>query len=457
MKIKKPKYFVSARNIKAQVFSVALFILWLLFIPFSGNISAQDSLSYRNCIEIGLERNYSLKMIRNTEQIARNNYKFGIMGMMPTLDATGVFSNSVVDSRQKFSTSDSVRIKDNAKSNTINTNIALNWTIFDGFGMFVKYRQLHEVLDMGELTTRLAIEDLMANIGSEYYKYLQQLKRLKTLQYVMDLSKERLRITEEKYRIGYQSKLDFQQAKVEYHTDSSLYLQQVQNLEVSRIQLNRVLALNPDTVMTIDENITIEYDIRYDELLEQVLNNNTSLQIAQQKQILSELDLKLINARLYPVIKLSGGYNFTKSEAQAGIFERNRQTGWNYGATVSYPILDGLEVHRQRKNAKLEIENSRLNLENFEQEVLSDLNEIYLAYQNSIKLVELEKQNLIVAHDNFDIAMERFMLGNLSGIEMREIERMFLDAEDRLLNAQYQAKLAEISLKQISGRMQEYL
>jgi outer membrane protein TolC len=417
---------------------------------------ARDSLSFSNCLEIGLERNYSLKMVRNTEQMARNDYKFGIMDMLPTIDARGTSSNSVIDSRQKMFSGD-IRERDNAKTNSLNASVALNWTIFDGFGMFVQYRQLNELLEMGELTTRLTVEGLMAEIGTEYYNYLQQLKRLKTLQYVMGLSKERLRITEEKYRIGYQSKLDFQQAKVEYHTDSSLYLQQVQNLEASRIRLNRILAINPDTTLHIEDTIVIEYGMLYEDMLQQTLNHNTSLQIARQKQTLSELDLKLINSTNYPIISLNGGYGFTKSEAQAGILLENRQAGWNYGATVSYPILNGLELHRQRKNAKLEIENSRLDLENIEQDVIASLSEIYLACQNTIKLVELEKQNLSVAHDNFDIAMERFMLGNLSGIEMREIERMYLDAEDRLLIAQYQAKLAEISLKQISGRIQEYL
>jgi len=418
--------------------------------------AAQDSLSFSNCIEIGLERNYSLKMVRNTEQIARNDFKFGIMGMMPTINATGTSSNAVIDSRQKMFSGE-IRERDDAKTNSLNANIALNWTVFDGFGMFVQYRQLNDLLEMGELTTRLTVEVLMANIGTEYYNYLQQLKRLKTLQYVMELSKERLRITEEKYRIGYQSKLDFQQAKVEYHTDSSLCLQQVQNLEASRIQLNRILAVNPDTTLIIDDTIVIEYGIIYDDVLQQTLNQNTQLKIALHKQALSELDLKLINAKIYPVIRLNGGYNFTQSEAQTGILLENRQAGWNYGATLSYPILDGLELHRQRKNAQLEIENSRLDLENLEQDVMASLSEIFLSYQNGIKLVELEKQNLSVAHDNFDIAMERFRLGNLSGIEMREIERMYLDAEDRLLSAQYQAKLAEISLKQISGRMEEYL
>jgi adhesin transport system outer membrane protein len=420
------------------------------------SMAAQDSLSFSNCIEIGLERNYSLQIVRNTEKIARNDYKFGIMSMIPTIEARGTSTNSIIDSRQKMFSGD-IRERDNAKTNSLNANIALNWTVFDGFGMFVQYRQLSEILEMGELTTRLTVEVLMANIGTEYFNYLQQLKRLKTLQYVMELSKERLRITEEKYRIGYQSKLDFQQAKVEYHTDSSLCLQQVQILEASRIQLNRILAVDPDTTLIIEDTIVIEYGIHYDDMLQQTLNNNTELKIARQKQNLSELDLKLINAKIYPVISLNGGYNFTKSEAQAGILLENRQAGWNYGATVSYPILDGLELHRQRRNAQLEIENSRLDLENIEQDVMASLSEIYLSYQNSIKLVELEKQNLSVAHDNFDIAMERFRLGNLSGIEMREIERMYLDAEDRLLSAQYRAKLAEISLKQISGKIQEYL
>jgi outer membrane protein TolC len=431
-------------------------IIALFGVLFLRTLSAQDSLSFSKCIEIGLERNYSLKMVKNTEQMARNNANFGIMGMMPTLGATGTLNNSVIDSRQQLFSGE-IRERDNAKSNSINANLALGWTLFDGFGMFVEYRKLKELLDQGELTTRLTVEALMADIGTEYYNYLQQLRRLGTLKYVMGLSKERLRITEEKYRIGYESKLSYQLARVEFNTDSSYYLQQVQTMEAARIQLNRILALDPDTVLIIEDTIRIESDIFYEDVLQQTRNNNTSLLIARRKQTLSALDRKLILSKLYPVIRLSGGYNFTKSEAQTGILLENRQAGWNYGATLSYPLLDRLEVHRQNKNAKLEIENARLDLAYIEQDVLSDLNEIYLAYQQTLQLVELEKQNLSVALDNLDIAMERFRLGNLSGIEMREIGRNYLDAEDRLLNAQYQAKLAEISLKQISGRIQEYL
>jgi adhesin transport system outer membrane protein len=436
-----------------KYYSALVLPLTSVFLSFPAK--AQE-LSYKNCLELGLEQNYSLRIVKNDEQIAQNNLRYGKMFVLPDLDARGTLTNSIIDSRQKRFSGE-IQERSNAKSNSLNSNIALNWTIFDGFGMFVQYRQLNELLEMGLWTTRLTIEDLMASIGTEYYNYLQQRKRLTTLEYVMTLSKERLRITEEKYRIGNQSKFDYQQAKVEYHTDSSFYLQQIQSQEASRFRLNRVLALDPDTSLTIEDTIVIDYNLAYDDIYQQTLSNNISLQIARQKQTLSELDLKLITSRAYPVISLTGGYTFTQSEAQAGILLENRQIGWNYGASITVPILNKFDLHRQRKNAKLEIENARLSLEDLEQDIRSDMNEIYTAYQNNIKLVELEKQNLSIAHDNFDIAMERFRLGDLSGIEMREIERMYLDAEDRLLMAQYQAKLAEISLKQISGRMQEYL
>ena len=54
-------------------------------------------------------------------------------------------------------------------------------------------------------------------------------------------------------------------------------------------------------------------------------------------------------------------------------------------------------------------------------------------------------------------AMERYLLGDLPGIEMREAQKSLLDAEERILTAQYNTKLCEISLQQISGNVMVYL
>ena len=85
------------------------------------------------------------------------------------------------------------------------------------------------------------------------------------------------------------------------------------------------------------------------------------------------------------------------------------------------------------------------------------MSNLWQAYRNNLELLNLERQNLIAARDNHEIAMERYMLGDLSGIEMREAQKSLLDAEERILSAEYDTKLCEISLLQISGKIMDYL
>jgi len=120
-------------------------------------------------------------------------------------------------------------------------------------------------------------------------------------------------------------------------------------------------------------------------------------------------------------------------------------------------VFDGSNQKREKANARLEVENKEHNYDDILLQIKADLVTIYYAYQNNLKLLQLEQQNLAVARENLEIAMERYKLGNLSGLELREVQKSLLDAEERLISVKYQTKLAEISLFQISGKLLEYL
>lgn len=435
----------------------AFLYLFLFFIS-SQTQKAQDSLTFKECLNLGIERNFSIRIIKNEEKITENNLKWAKGGFLPALDLSLRQNYSILNSeRVFFSNPDSSRISNNARSNSLNSGANINWTVFDGLGMFYRYEALQQLNETGKLTTRLNVENLIAMLGSLYYDYLQQSKRLETFKYVMSLSRERMNVAEERYRIGRESKLQFQQAKVDYNSDSSRFMQQYEDLLTSKIRLNEALALNLDTQSFIQESIRIDFGLVYDDLLQQTTQNNTSILIAANAKNLSELEKKQITSRMYPSLDLTSGYIYNKSSAQSGVYLSSRESGFNYGFAVTFPLLNGLDLQRQRQNAKINIENSQLEYEQVELSVLADLSILYNVYQNSLSLVALEESNLQIARDNFNIATERFNLGTMSGLEMRDIQRAYLDAEDRVLAAQYQAKLAEISLKQISGRISEYL
>jgi outer membrane protein TolC len=124
---------------------------------------------------------------------------------------------------------------------------------------------------------------------------------------------------------------------------------------------------------------------------------------------------------------------------------------------VGVNIFDGFNQHRQSSNARIALDNEQYRYQQIEQQVKADLLTIFSSYKNNLLLLKLEEQNLKTAGENLEIALERYKLGSLSGLELREVQQSLLEAEERLLQVQYQTKIAEISLNQISGGIMQYL
>lgn len=431
-------------------------MIFLLVLSLHMHVSGQDSLALKNILALGLEKNFSLIIARNNEQISNNNLDFAKYAFLPIANANGRKSNSVVNSTQEFA-SGTTQERTGAKSNSLTGTVSLDWTVFDGFAMFVGYSQVKKLSELGKLNTRMSVENLISQIATEYYNLIRQTQLLESMRTGMRLSSERLAIASEKYKIGSFSRLEFLQAQGDFNADSSAFLRQEEAVTTSKLELNRILAFDLNIPENWADSIEIEKTLFLDNLLQNTYSRNASLLIASQNQVLSELDIRAIRSRYYPSLSLNAGYNYTNSQSQSGFLLSNRTNGITYGATLNWSLFNGLENRRQIKNAKIERENKDLEYENLKLSVTSSLNQVWNNYTNNLRILSLETQNLSSAHENLDIAMARYRLGDLAGIEMRQIQMTFLDASNRFISAQYLAKIAEITLKQISGEIEQYL
>ena len=419
---------------------------------------AQPAPTYtlKSCLEQGLLNNYSLRIVRNEEQVSKNNATLGNAGYLPTLGLSAGYKGTIDNTETKARATGETTKDNGVFDQTLDAGINLNWTIFDGFNITANYQRLKELERQGETNTRIAIEDLIANIAAEYYNYVQQKIRLKNFRYAVSLSKERLRIVEERYHIGNFSRLDYQQAKVDFNADSAQYMKQQELLHTSRIQLNELMA-NKDVDQPFiiqDSLINVTASLNFEELWNATLTINASLLRAEQNNTLARL--KKVCSRDYPYVKMNGGYGYTLNKYDISANSRRSNLGLNFGVTVGFNLFDG-NRRRERKNARIAVQNARLEREQLEQALRADLSNLWQAYQNNLQMLNLERQNLVAAKENHEIAMERYMLGNLSGIEMREAQKSLLDAEERILSAEYDTKLCEISLLQISGKVARYM
>lgn len=420
-------------------------------------LDAQVLYDLKKCIEQGLQQNYDIRIIRNEQKISENNYTIGNAGYLPSLDLNGGYSGAGSNTTQNLADGD--QNKNNGVLNqTLNAGMNLNWTLFDGFNIQTNYKRLQELQKKGELNTRLTIENFVADLTSEYYNYIQQNIRLKNLKYAVKLSQERVRIVEASYQIGAGSRLDLQQAKVDFNSDSSRLIKQYEILFSSRITLNQMIVSDvvDQLILTGDSAIQFNEFLNKEDIWEKMLSGNTFLLLAHKEKSLSLLDLKTAQSEKYPYLKLNAGYGYTKNIYNTGTIDNQNSLGYTYGLTVGVSLFDGFNRKRKQKNAKIAIENRELALQQTTFSLKADLANIWMAYKNNIGLVNLERENVGTAHDNYEIAIDRYKLGTLSGLELREAQNSLLEAEERLVQAEYNTKLCEISLMQISGQVLSY-
>ena len=412
----------------------------------------------KECLEKGLDKNYSLRIIRNEEQMAANNATMENAGLLPTVSLSAGYNGSAYGRNTEMRTDGSVSQERGVYDDGLNAGIDLSWTLFDGFKTVANYDRLRELSLISSTQTRLAVEDYMADLTAEYYNFVQQRQRLQNYVSAVELSRERLRIVYERWMIGSLSRLDLLQARVDFNADSAQCLKQREALASSRIRLHELMAEDSLNInFTSAENgIDLLTLPQFDSLWVQTKANNASMLMAAHNRTLADIELRSVRSRNYPYLKLGAGYGYNTNRYGVGNTLKRNQWGGDVGLTLGFNLYDGKRRSEQR-NARLSVKNAELEEYDLTLSLYTDLADLWQAYENNRMLLALEKENVVAARENYAIAHERYLLGDLSGIEMREAQKSLLDAEERILVAEYNTKLCEISLLQLSGGITAYL
>ncbi len=102
----------------------------------------------------------------------------------------------------------------------------------------------------------------------------------------------------------------------------------------------------------------------------------------------------------------------------------------------------------------VELQNAEIAISQQEQELASLVNTTYQTYLTNISLMELEEKNEDIDKENLDITVEKYRIGIIPTIEFRTAQLNYINAQVRLSNAKFQAKVSEIILKQLAGNLE---
>ena len=387
-------------------------MLTLAFAALAATAQPQtDSLTVtlHQCINRGLKNNYEIQIVRLDEEVAENNVTLANAGALPTVNATAGYTGdlSSTETKQGGVTNRNT----NQLAHTMRAQVAADWMLFDGFKIQTNYKRLKELRRKSEVQTRVAIEDFVAESATAYFNVVRQRLRMKNLRESLELSRERLRIVSERYKIGSASRLDLRSAEVDFNADSAQVLSQHEALITSYVDLQELMGaaaqykdgygfyiINPtDTAINLIKTISV------DTLAQAMLRSNARLIAAASSERLSELDYKAVQSRDYPYVKLAANYGYNYNHQPQTPSMQRHEWGGQLGVTVGMKIFDG-QRKRERQNALIAIEQARLATADLELNLRAQLERLWKSYINNHQLLGLAQENLRAAEEQYEAA-----------------------------------------------------
>ncbi|WP_183561742.1 TolC family protein [Mucilaginibacter sp. SP1R1] len=420
-------------------------------IAFSVRVWAQDApmLTLQDAVEIALKNNYNIKLSQNNKTISANNVTLGNAGMLPQVNGNFASTNSRQSTHQTLSSGVPKDI--NAFNSGINYGAALNWTIFDGFNMFANYNQLKTLDTLGAIRLKDTIQTTVANVITTYYDLISQTEQIKALKGAIAISHTQLRYANDKFQVGRASKLDVLNAQVNLNTDTANLVTQYQQFKAIKIQLNQLLIRDLQTDFSVADTIEIDDKLILVDVINSAQLQNPAILSAQINKRLAEINLKQVRSTRYPQVAVTSGYTISNNKTPAGFTLSQDTHGLNYGLTATINIFNGFNQNRRERNAKIQIDNAAIDAKQTRLNVEAQINNFFVSYMSGLDLIKLGQANVIIAKKNLDISLEKYKLGNITPLEIREAQRNYLDAQSKFFAAQYQSKLAEVTLKQITN------
>ncbi|MFZ4725277.1 MAG: TolC family protein [Paludibacter sp.] len=424
-------------------------ILSIFFIIVSCSIvNAQKVLTIDEAVKIALKNNYDILVSQNDVNIAKINNTAGNAGMLPRLEITGSINAGQENVEQQLS--DGTINQNSALSSTsVNTGAQLSWTLFDGGKMFVTKNKLNEIQALGEIDYKNKVFQTLNDVIVTYYNVVRQKQQLNSINESLKYNRERVAIAQAGFNAGSLYKSDLLMAKIDLNVTNENAIIQQFAIEAALKSLNYLLGQQTNTIFEISDTIPLNYSFNKNNLIEKLNSSNSDI-LSFQKQIeIAQLSLKESKSNYLPKLDVKVGYYLSQSANSQGSVLNNFSNGPQVNGTINIPIYSAGENKRKVSAAKALVQSSEYELQNIKLQIETIFENTITEFENQQKMLKIEQENNELTKENIKISIERLRLGQTTSLEVRLAQEDYVQSCTRLINFQYNLKVAETKLKQL--------
>lgn len=413
------------------------------------------------CIEYALANNISLKKTRLTKQSSIEDLKSAKADLFPSLNFS---TNQSLGYRpwvnDGVSTVTNGTVSTSVNKSYYNGNYGLNasWTVWNGNQNRNNIKLNKLTAQQAELDSAVTANSIQEQIAQLYVQILYLNEAIAVNRQSYETSVKNEEKGREMVSVGNMSKADLAQLTAQTALDQYNIVEAESNLANYKLQLKQLLEITGE--QEFDVYIPSASD-------EKALGEIPSLQAVYEAALLSrpeiengklaiessDVSIDIAKAGKLPTISLTGGVGTSTTSMNDKGWGTQMKVNFDasIGATLSVPIFDNRQTKTAINKAKIQYEQSVLDLQDKQKQLYSTIEGYWLdavTNQQKFKAAVASVEN---EQASYDLLSEQFRLGLKNIVELMTGKTNLLNAQQSKLQSKYMAILDQQLLRFYKG------
>ena len=426
-------------------------LLLILLTIAIGSTSFCQSLSLQDAINIALQKNLDLQLLKNNVEIGSINNYIGIAGGLPVVSAQAADNEQKTNVHQQLNSGTIIK-RNGALGNTYTSSVSAGMLLYNGSRVTATKHRLEQLHSQSGQYLNSRVQNTMSSVMMSYFDIVRQQAYTKLLNKSIEVAQKQLDIVKAQQSVGMANNADLFQSQINLNT--FIQQRQAQQLVIDQAKTGLLLLLNlrPDSLIAVADTIIIDPNLVLGDVLNN-LNRNADILAAENQIKINEFIVKETKAQRYPSLVSNAGYNYNRSQTSAGNVLLNQNNGAFASLTLAIPIYNGSIYKRQQKVAEINVQNATLQKDIVARNYAAHAVQTYQAYLSSIQQLDSQRVNVDLAQRLIDLELQRFQLHAATIVELIQAQQSFQNAAYTFINLSYAAKSSEIELKRLINQI----
>ncbi len=417
------------------------------------------NLDLSTALQIAHDNNPTIKIAELEIQRVDYSKKEALGNLLPSLSASGQYTNSIMKSVMFMPESFSAMMGGqkymeigykNSYTGTVSAALPLV-----NFSLWEQIKSKQSEIDLILEKARASKIDMTKQVKDAYFAVLLAKNSLAVLERSINNAKETLKTTETSFEQGIVSEYDLIRAKVQVNNLNPTYISAKNGLDLAVLQLRMILSLPAEQEIVFVENLE-DYSDRIITVSaaesERAANNNSDMRQLDLNIASLKHNLRMVNSQHLPSLSAFGQYSYQTQAEDFKFSDYNWVGSAMVGLQLSIPIFNGRTVVNKAKQLKISLQELEL-----QKEYASD--GIDLQIQAAINNMKAAQEQLTVNKDaiaqaerGYEIAKVRYQTGSGTILELNDSELSLTQANLNYQQSLYNFLTAQTNLEKVLGR-----